>query len=88
MVLYLGIKLTIRVINSKIHLVRQSFKKRQIQAVTCDHAAVVDHDVSRGTVALVSAHRVDTELAARAPGGALVHIHARVPVTYTEKIHS
>ncbi len=59
-----------------------------MQSVTCDHAAVVDHDVARGAVALVSAHRVDAELAARAPRGALVHIHARVPVTYTKRQHS
>ncbi len=52
-----------------------------MQAVTCDHAAVVDHNVARGAVALVSAHCVDAELAARSPGGALVHIHACVPVT-------
>jgi hypothetical protein len=86
MVLYRGLKLTIHVIKSQIHLERQvPFKKRQMQAVTCDHAAVVDHNVARGAVALVTAHRVDTELAARAPRRALVHIHARVPVTYTEK---
>jgi hypothetical protein len=56
-----------------------------MQAETCDHAAVVDHNVARGAVALVSAHRVDAELAACPPGSALVHIHARVPVTYTPR---
>jgi hypothetical protein len=56
-----------------------------MQAETCDHAAVVDHNVARGAVALVSAHRVDAELAAGAPRRALVHIHACVPVTYTPR---